>query len=134
MMNQNNIKSSSFNVGDDLIIKLKYLLNDQNLLKSNLQVKISINNSTQTEVLNLNNEVSGYIHILNNKEGYIVCKIPHIPLGEGRYSINIEAIINSGAADVINNVGSFEVIPGDYFGTGVANNTKANFYCISEWE
>jgi len=134
MMNQNNIKSSSFNVGDDLIIKLKYSFNDKNLLKSNLQVKISINNSTQTEVLNLNNEVSGYIHKLINKEGYIVCKIPHIPLGEGRYSINIEAIINSGAADVINNVGSFEIIPGDYFGTGVANNTKANFYCISEWE
>jgi lipopolysaccharide transport system ATP-binding protein len=134
MMNQNNIKSSSFNVGDDLIIKLKYSLKDQNLLKSNLQVKISIHNSTQTEVLNLNNEVSGYIHKLINKEGHVVCKIPHIPLGEGIYSINIEAIINSGAADVINNVGSFEIIPGDYFGTGVPNNTKANFYCISEWE
>ena len=134
MMNQGKIESSSFNVGDDLIIKLKYSLKDENLLKSNLQVKISINNSTQTEVLNLNNEVSGYIHNLNNKKGYILCKIPRIPLGEGRYSINIESIINSGVADVLNNVGSFEIIPGDYFGTGVANNTKANFYCISEWE
>ena len=134
MNNQNDIETSSFNVGDDFIIKLKYKFEDKNLIGSNLQVKISINNSTQTEMLNLNNEITGFIHKLDHCNDYIICKIPKIPLGEGTYSINIEAIINSGISDVLKEICSFEILPGDYFGTGIANMTKSNYYCKSFWE
>ena len=132
MKNQQNVQTSSFNVGDDLQMKLKYLVNNKSLLNSNLQVRISINNSKQVEVLNLNSEIAGYTFELN-REGYIFCKIPHIPLAEGTYSINLQAIVNSGMADIINDVCTFEILPGDYYGTGVANKTKASFYCLSEW-
>ena len=132
MKNQQNVQISSFNVGDDLQMKLKYLVNNKSLLDSNLQVRISIINSKQVEVLNLNSEIAGYTFELN-REGYIFCKIPHIPLGEGTYSINLQAIVNSGMADIINEVCTFEILPGDYYGTGVADITKASFYCVSEW-
>ena len=134
MFNQNNTETSSFNVGDDFSIKLKYTFKDQNLVGSNLQVKISLNNSTQTEVLNLNNEVTGFIHKLKTTSGEIICEIPKIPLGEGTYSISIQATINSGVSDILKEICSFEIIPGDYFGTGIANITKSNYYCKSNWK
>ena len=132
-MNQKNIQTSSFNVGDDLQIKLKYLVHNKSLLNSNLQIRISIINSKQVEVLNLNSEIAGYTFELYQEKGYIFCKIPHIPLGEGTYSINLQANVNSGIADILNEVCTFEILPGDYYGTGVADITKASFYCISEW-
>ena len=109
MFNQNNTETSSFNVGDDFSIKLKYTFKDQNLVGSNLQVKISLNNSTQTEVLNLNNEVTGFIHKLKTTSGEIICEIPKIPLGEGTYSISIQATINSGVSDILKEICSFEI-------------------------
>ena len=134
MFNQNDTETSSFNVGDDFSIKLKYTFKDQNLVGSNLQVKISLNNSTQTEVLNLNNEVTGFIHKLKSSSGEIICEIPKMPLGEGTYSISIQATINSGVSDILKEICSFEIIPGDYFGTGIANITKSNYYCKSNWK
>ena len=134
MFNQNDTETSSFNVGDDFSIKLKYTFKDQNLVGSNLQVKISLNNSTQTEVLNLNNEVTGFIHKLKTTSGEIICEIPKMPLGEGTYSISIQATINSGVSDILKEICSFEIIPGDYFGTGIANITKSNYYCKSNWK
>ena len=104
------------------------------ILKSNLQIRLSINNSKQVEVLNLNSEVAGYTFELDNEEGQVFCKIPRIPLGEGTYSINLQAIVNTGVADWINDAGIFEILPGDYYGTGVIEENKASFYCISEWK
>ena len=71
MMNQKNIQTSSFNVGDDLQIKLKYLVHNKSLLNSNLQIRISIINSKQVEVLNLNSEIAGYTFELYQEKGYI---------------------------------------------------------------
>ena len=31
-------------------------------------------------------------------------------------------------------IGIFEILPGDYYGTGVIEENKASFYCISEWK
>ena len=134
MTNYQNIQTSSFNVGEDLYMKFKYLINDKNILKSNLQIRISINNSKQVEILNLNSEVAGYILELDNEKGEVSCKIPRLPLGEGTYSINIQAIVNTGVADWINEACTFEILPGDYYGTGIVDENNASFYCISEWE
>ena len=134
MTNYQNIQTSSFNVGEDLYMKFKYLINDKNILKSNLQIRISINNSKQVEILNLNSEVAGYILELDNDKGEVSCKIPRLPLGEGTYSINIQAIVNTGVADWINEACTFEILPGDYYGTGIVDENNASFYCISEWE
>ena len=71
---------------------------------------------------------------LDSSEGQIICKIPRIPLGEGTYSINLQAIVNTGVADWINDAGTFEILPGDYYKTGIIEPTKANFYCDSKWE
>ena len=134
MTKYQNIQTSSFNVGEDIFMKFKYIVNDKSILKSNLQIRLSINNSKQVEVLNLNSEVAGYTFELDNEEGQVFCKIPRIPLGEGTYSINLQAIVNTGVADWINDAGIFEILPGDYYGTGVIEENKASFYCISEWK
>ena len=88
----------------------------------------------KVEILNLNSEVAGYILELDNEKGEVSCKIPRLPLGEGTYSINIQAIVNTGVADWINEVCTFEILPGDYYGTGIVDENNASFYCISEWE
>jgi ABC-type molybdate transport system ATPase subunit len=134
MINAQNAQTSSFNVGEDISLKFRYFVNDSSILKSNVQIRIAIHNSNQVEVLNLNNEVAGYTFQLDSSEGQIICKIPRIPLGEGTYSINLQAIINTGVADWINEAGTFEILPGDYYKTGIIEPNKANFYCDSEWE
>ena len=134
MTNHQNIQTSSFNVGEDIFMKFKYIVNDKSILKSNLQIRISINNSKQVEVLNLNNEVAGYVFELNNEEGQVFCKIPRLPLGEGTYSINLQAIVNTGVADWINDAGIFEILPGDYYRTGIIGENHASFHSMSEWK
>ena len=134
MINAQNSQASSFNVGEDISLKFRYFVNDSSILKSNVQIRIAIHNSNQVEVLNLNNEVAGYTFQLDSSEGQIICKIPRIPLGEGTYSINLQAIVNTGVADWINDAGTFEILPGDYYKTGIIEPTKANFYCDSKWE
>ena len=66
-------------------------------------------------------------------EGRIVCEIPDFPLMPGIYHININAEINRVKADQIPNAAKFEVVSGDFYGTGRSLHKEGTFLCQHNW-
>ena len=51
-------------------------------------------------------------------DGNVTCTIPKLPLPKGNYSIRLSCFSNSGIEDDIENAHNFEVLGGDFYGTG----------------
>ena len=64
----------------------------------------------------------------------ILFTIPKLPLGQGIYSISLEAWVNGGKSDTVGNICVFETIPGDFNGLGIPNLDHTLFYANSIWE
>ena len=131
-MNSKMIEKSQFNVGEklNLLISLKSI--EKGLINSNLAIKVIIKNQNNSNVLNFNNESAGkQINLgINN----ILFTIPKLPLGQGIYSISLEAWANGGKSDTVGNICVFETIPGDFNGLGIPNLDHTLFYANSIWE
>jgi lipopolysaccharide transport system ATP-binding protein len=52
------------------------------------------------------------------RRGSFVCTIPRLPLLPGRYNLNILAREHGAIADYVQSAASFDVAPGDFFGSG----------------
>jgi lipopolysaccharide transport system ATP-binding protein len=52
------------------------------------------------------------------REGEIRCRLPAIPLQPGRYTFNIFCTVAGEIADWVQNAGTIQVTPGDFFGSG----------------
>jgi len=55
------------------------------------------------------------------ESGEIECRIPHLPLLPGRYSLSLWCKLDEHMADGVDDAYILEVIPGDFFGTGRLN-------------
>jgi lipopolysaccharide transport system ATP-binding protein len=67
-------------------------------------------------------------------EGKIVCEIPELPLMPGIYHMNINALIGRTKADQVFNAAKFEVVSGDYYGTGRPLHEEGVFLCRHHWK
>jgi len=134
IMNSKMIEKSQFNVGEklNLLISLKSI--EKGLINSNLAIKVIIKNQNNSNVLNFNNESAGkQINLLEGINN-ILFTIPKLPLGQGIYSISLEAWANGGKSDTVGNICVFETIPGDFNGLGIPNLDHTLFYANSIWE
>ena len=134
IMNSKMIEKSQFNVGEklNLLISLKSI--EKGLINSNLAIKVIIKNQNNSNVLNFNNESAGkQINLLEGTNN-ILFTIPKLPLGQGIYSISLEAWANGGKSDTVGNICVFETIPGDFNGLGIPNLDHTLFYANSIWE
>jgi|TARA_B100001142_G_scaffold308677_1_gene340424 lipopolysaccharide transport system ATP-binding protein len=134
IMNSKMIEKSQFNVGEklNLLISLKSI--ETGLINSNLAIKVIIKNQNNSNVLNFNNESAGkQINLLEGINN-ILFTIPKLPLGQGIYSISLEAWANGGKSDTVGNICVFETIPGDFNGLGIPNLDHTLFYANSIWE
>jgi lipopolysaccharide transport system ATP-binding protein len=52
-------------------------------------------------------------------KGCLICDIPKCPLSKGRYFYNLVAYMHGTILDWIKEAGYIDVVPGDYYGTGV---------------
>tara|TARA_Y100000590_G_C15696793_1_gene1005414 strand:- start:424 stop:1716 length:1293 start_codon:yes stop_codon:yes gene_type:complete len=126
--------TSSFITGDKFIVNINFVLNNLDLIDAPIEVIIKIQNQNMNDVLVLSNLSSNKNLLISESNGLVKCTIPKLPLGEGVYNINLEAKIAGGPADKINGAASFEVLAGDFYGTGFASNLQSNFYAESIWE
>ena len=126
--------TSSFITGDKFIVNIDFKLNNLDLIDAPIELIIKIQNQNMNDVLVLSNLSSNKKLLISDSKGLVKCLIPKLPLGEGVYNINLEAKIAGGPADKINGAASFEVLPGDFYGTGFARNLQSNFYTESIWE
>tara|TARA_Y100001970_G_scaffold261373_1_gene344437 strand:+ start:10224 stop:11510 length:1287 start_codon:yes stop_codon:yes gene_type:complete len=110
--------------GDDLIIETDLLLKDNEVRKVYFQINIIDNLGRillvcSTAVINKN-----YNEIKSN--GKMICTIPNLPLAPGNYSVFLTVKeMRTVKMDWIENAIKFNVIEGDYFGTGrlIPSNT-----------
>ena len=126
--------TSSFITGDKFIVNIDFKLNNLDLIDAPIELIIKIQNQNMNDVLVLSNLSSNKKLLISDSKGLVKCFIPKLPLGEGVYNINLEAKIAGGPADKINGAASFEVLPGDFYGTGFASNLQSDFYAESIWE
>ncbi len=76
---------------------------------------------------------NGSLHL--SPKGQIRCIIPRLPLVQGRYSISIWCKLNEQVADEIQDAFSFDVIPGNFFGTGKTHQDDAGQLLVEHhWE
>ena len=114
--------------------EIDFKLNNLDLIDAPIELIIKIQNQNMNDVLVLSNLSSNKKLLISDSKGLVKCLIPKLPLGEGVYNINLEAKIAGGPADKINGAASFEVLPGDFYGTGFASNLQSDFYAESIWE
>lgn len=67
-------------------------------------------------------------------EGELVCSVPRFPLVPGRYTVDlITALVNGTKSDAVPHAAMFEVVGGDYFGTGRPVDGIGDFMCEHSW-
>jgi lipopolysaccharide transport system ATP-binding protein len=83
-------------------------------------ISIDIHSQDDRRQLMLVNMSENKLLDIDNETGYVYCKITNFPLAVGRYYFVLFIACNgySEVLDTIANVCSFEVIGGDFFGTG----------------
>ena len=134
IMNSKMVEKSQFNVGEKLNLLLSLKSIEKGLINSNLAIKVIIKNQNNSNVLNFNNESAGKQISLLEGTNNILFTIPKLPLGQGIYSISLEAWANGGKSDTVGNICVFETIPGDFNGLGIPNLDHTLFYANSIWE
>lgn len=103
--------------GDDLILQTKLKINSSEVYKVYFQVNIVDNLGRilllcSTAILNKNYDMI-------NSDGIMTCKIPNLPLAPGQYSIFLSVKeMRTVKMDWIENALQFNVVEGDFFGTG----------------
>jgi lipopolysaccharide transport system ATP-binding protein len=63
-------------------------------------------------------------------DGTIVCAIPRMPFEPGVYRVTLFATVNGDIADWVMHAGVIEVEPGDYYGTGRANDEGQGHFVV----
>lgn len=107
-----------FLCGEDIQIVLAFE-NTQRRDLRNLRLSVGIDNHVGQRILLLDSFMSsaGFANVpADVKQSEI--RVPRLPLVPGRYSFTLYAEVNGSTSDWIKNAGTFDVEPGDYFGTG----------------
>jgi lipopolysaccharide transport system ATP-binding protein len=85
---------------------------------SNVSVSIGVFTALGEGALYLGSELVGCPLDLRESTGSIVCRFDKLPLLPGTYTLNVYCTVNGLLADWIVEAARFDVIGGDYFGTG----------------
>ncbi len=65
-----------------------------------------------------NNQVANGQMTLTEREGWIVCDIPKLPLPPGEYSVNLKCLADGDLSDQVRDAFRIVVEAGDFYGTG----------------
>jgi lipopolysaccharide transport system ATP-binding protein len=104
-------------VGDDAEFFLEYEA-DSNVEPANVAVSLAVYGSMGEAIFLTSTNVSGQHFARIPTGGAFYCSIPRLPLLPGHYLLNIYAEVNGLLADWIENAYQFDVVEGDYFGSG----------------
>lgn len=120
--NSNNEKINTLKTGEEVIICVNYeiIQNMDHVMES--YIDIGFNNLNGSRVAWISSRV--FQKKLDPNLKSIKFKIPHLMLDQGSYTINIHCETNIARADWLKNVGNFDVVFDNYFGTNktIPNN------------
>ncbi len=111
-------RSNIFRSGELLKIVLAYEVKE-GLALSNITASIAINSIKNISVTLLRNDNTGdSFEGQIPSSGRLECIVKRLPLNVGSYSYNVSVHSLGGLEDWVPHAGSFDVEPGDFFGTG----------------
>jgi len=125
---------ASVSAGQDLSIAFRYESQNREPLK-NVHVAIGINGKYDERLTHLSTNVSGEDFAEIPSKGVIICHVPRLPLLPGKYSFNLFSTVSGEISDWIQNAGAFEVVYGDFFGSGrLPPQDGSSFLTEHSWE
>jgi lipopolysaccharide transport system ATP-binding protein len=120
--------------GQDFDVVFEYESKVGEPLKS-VHVAIGINGRYAERLIHFSTNVSGQDFAEIPAKGVIICHIPHLPLRPGKYSFNLFSTVSGEISDWIQDAGSFEVMYGDFFGSGrLPPPDGSSFLAEHRWE
>lgn len=122
-------KTSIVSAGEDIKLIAQYRSNIKN---EPVKFAFAVTNTLTGE--QLTDLVSDNMTAIPS-EGRIVCTLPGLPLNTGTYSFNIAIRVNGFISSWIKEVAIFEVVFGDFFGTGkLPDQNQGSFLIKQTWE
>jgi len=115
--NTNNEKMSIINSGQDVIFEIFYEIKNK-FDFNRIQISLSIRNHLGQLLINCPTGINDNSNLELDKNCFLVCKIPRLPLNEGSYKFNLYSTIDGIEEDYIQDAGFFEVIAGDFYNIG----------------
>jgi hypothetical protein len=117
--------------GDNVSIKIAYERVDA---EERLNFLIGIYNPHGQRALRFDTRVDPVVKSCFGRTGIATCKLQSpFPLYPGCYMANVSILGLRGIADYLVNAASFEVVPGDFFGTGKLYRHEALFLVPNQW-
>lgn len=113
-LNVNQDPVGNFLTGQSVIIKLQFKITE---ILSKVIFRIIIKDDFGRIMFVCNNFHSSKPIPFIDESGFIFCEIPNLPLLEGKYSLNLQCLVDGVVEDEIEEAGTLEVINGDFFGT-----------------
>ena len=118
--------------GQDISIPVSYRSRDDKPV-SRLDIHITFYTILGQFMFNCSSEASGHPFELLPPKGRVVCHIPQLPLAPGRYVFNLFSTVGGVVADWVTQVGSLNVVAGDFFGTGQLKTHNEGFLVKHKW-
>ena len=128
-------KVNQVQTGSTITICAKYHVVKNNEIK-NLNVAFALNTIQNIQISDLSNETTGIdLDFPDYDTGIIACTIEKLPVNVGIYTYNIMVRDqNRDIIDYIQEAGRFDVIEGDYFGTGKITLSDRLIMMEHHWE
>ena len=98
---------------------------------ADLIVGVDVKDFLGQSVISLGNRYEGTKLLDPPPCGELVCRIPRLPLHSGRYYVHITCRANGILADKVYEAATFEVLDGDFFGTGALPAMKHSTVLVS---
>ena len=119
--------------GQDISIAISYEAPEIDTPLSGLDVHMSFYTTLDQFMFTCSSDGSGHdLKVLPGK-GRVVCHIPELPLGPGRYVFNLYSTLRGVISDWVTEAGYLNVAAGDYFGTGRLVTHKDGFLVKHRW-
>jgi lipopolysaccharide transport system ATP-binding protein len=106
---------------------IKFTLeNITNEIFKNISLTASVYNDSGSFLFSTRSDCINKVYKLSKKECTIKCHIEKLPLNKGRYHVNVNCSIGNVLFDLVEEQIWFEVLEGDYYGTGKLPAKKRN--------
>jgi len=115
--NAQGMNVSSVSSGDDIGFALGYE-SESEVQMDKVEIAISVSNIFGQKLCTFYSSFSGDQFQGKSNKGIYVCNITRFPLAHGTYKINLWSATHGVIIDWIIEAASFDVIEGDFFGTG----------------
>jgi lipopolysaccharide transport system ATP-binding protein len=128
-------KTVAFQAGSFMKIIARYVINSRRNKKFRLSFSFNISNERDFKLINLSNILTGeeIEYIDDQSIGIVECSIPEIPLNVGSYKYSLKMRDHGEIEDWIIDSGSFEVVEGDFYGTGRLSDKNFTFNVKHNW-